>query len=100
MASAVSAHSASSRSITPTARPSPARRLVTAAPIPRAWVRTVTAHDQRLPVRRLVAMPAGPEAGWSAAANPLLPVEEMRALLDRAGIPDSWSLRPPPLNRW
>jgi hypothetical protein len=56
---------------------------------PDAWVRSVAGCDQRLPVRRLVELPADPQAGWSAAANPLLPVEEMRALLDRAGIPDS-----------
>ncbi|MDI9889202.1 hypothetical protein QMZ92_33940 [Streptomyces sp. HNM0645] len=62
---------------------------------PDARVRSVTGHNQRLPVRRLMEMLADPEAGWSAAANPLLPVKEIWALRDRTGIPDSRQLRPP-----
>ncbi len=53
-------------------------------------------HDQRLPVRLLVEMPADPEAGWSAAVNPL-PVEEMRALLDRGWDPGFRAAAPAPV---
>ncbi|GAA4889009.1 hypothetical protein ACFPM3_18890 [Streptomyces coeruleoprunus] len=54
---------------------------------PDAEVRRAAARDPRLPVPRLVELLEDPDAGAAAAANPLLPVAEMEALLERAGVP-------------
>ncbi|WP_123450497.1 hypothetical protein [Streptomyces sp. PanSC19] len=54
---------------------------------PAAGVRQAAALDERLPVARLVELLEDPEVGSAAACNGRLPVEEMRALLDRAGVP-------------
>lgn len=54
---------------------------------PAPEVRATAARDPRLPVRRLVELLEDPRAGSAAAANPSLPVAEMTALLDRAGVP-------------
>lgn len=54
---------------------------------PEAMVREAAARDARLPVRRLVELLEDPWTGSAAAANPVLPVPEMTALLDRAGVP-------------
>ncbi|MFD5268338.1 hypothetical protein [Streptomyces sp. NPDC058335] len=54
---------------------------------PDGSVRAAAAWDGRLPVGRLVELLDDPRAGAAAAANPLLPVAEMTALLDRAGVP-------------
>jgi hypothetical protein len=55
---------------------------------PHAGVREAAAMDRRLPVPRLVELLEDPHVGASAAVNPALPVAEMTALLDRAGVPD------------
>ncbi len=52
-----------------------------------AWVRQTAACDTRLPVHRVVELLDDPDVCRSAATNPLLPVAEMRALLDGAGVP-------------
>ncbi|MFJ7961227.1 hypothetical protein ACIQ62_33535 [Streptomyces sp. NPDC096319] len=52
------------------------------------WVRYAAACDARLPVARIVELLEDPSVGSSAACNRALPVSEMRALLDRAGVPD------------
>ncbi|MFM9496962.1 hypothetical protein ACKI1Q_25465 [Streptomyces galilaeus] len=54
---------------------------------PDGFVRLMAASDRRLAVRRVVELLDDPEVGFAAAANPLLPVAEMTALLDRAGVP-------------
>ncbi|MFE9675319.1 hypothetical protein ACFYO5_14545 [Streptomyces sp. NPDC006259] len=54
---------------------------------PDGFVREAAARDRRLSVGRLVELLDDPQAGSAAAANPLLPVAEMTALLDRAGVP-------------
>ncbi|MFC9396077.1 hypothetical protein ACFTWS_23370 [Streptomyces sp. NPDC057027] len=54
---------------------------------PAVRVREAAALDRRLPVARLLELLEDPKVGWAAACNPLLPVPEMRALLDRAGVP-------------
>ncbi|MFI8767117.1 hypothetical protein ACIGN6_19705 [Streptomyces sp. NPDC053792] len=54
---------------------------------PAASVREAAALDQRLPVARLLELLEDPKVGAAAACNPALPVAEMRALLDRAGVP-------------
>ncbi|MEU1227552.1 hypothetical protein [Streptomyces sp. NPDC005828] len=54
---------------------------------PAVRVREAAALDRRLPVARLLELLEDPEVGRAAACNPLLPVPEMRALLDRAGVP-------------
>ncbi|MGX1273659.1 hypothetical protein [Streptomyces phaeoluteigriseus] len=54
---------------------------------PDGFVRLMAAFDRRLSVRRVVELLDDPEVGFAAAANPLLPVAEMTALLDRAGAP-------------
>ncbi|WP_369143229.1 hypothetical protein [Streptomyces sp. R44] len=54
---------------------------------PAARVREAAALDRRLPVARLVELLDDPKVGAAAACNPALPVTEMRALLDRAGVP-------------
>ncbi|MFF8191091.1 hypothetical protein ACF05L_09480 [Streptomyces bobili] len=54
---------------------------------PDGFVRQAAAFDRRLTVRRVVELLEDPEVGFAAAANPLLPVTEMTALLDRAGVP-------------
>lgn len=54
---------------------------------PAVRVREAASLDRRLPVARLLELPEDPEVGGAAACNPLLPVPEMRALLDRAGVP-------------
>ncbi|WP_086827854.1 hypothetical protein [Streptomyces sp. NRRL B-24572] len=54
---------------------------------PAARVREAAALDRRLPVARLVELLEDPHVGAAAACNPELPVTEMRALLDRAGVP-------------
>ncbi len=51
-------------------------------------VREAAALDPRLPVPRLVELIHDPEDAILAATNPSLPVAEMRALLDRAGVPE------------
>ncbi|CCK25555.1 hypothetical protein BN159_1176 [Streptomyces davaonensis JCM 4913] len=54
-----------------------------------ARVREAAAFDPRLPLPRLVELLNDPhECSAAAAANPSLPVAEMRALLDRAGVPE------------
>lgn len=50
-------------------------------------VRETAARDPRLPVRRVVELLEDPRAGSAAAVNPVLPVAEMVALLDRGGVP-------------
>ncbi|MDX3540211.1 hypothetical protein PV721_39100 [Streptomyces sp. MB09-01] len=47
-------------------------------------------RDPRLPVARIRELLAGPDrdAAAAAAANPALPAEDMRRLLDRAGVPE------------
>jgi hypothetical protein len=55
---------------------------------PDGFVRLAAAFDRRLAVRRVVELLDDPEVGFAAAGNPLLPVAEMTALLDRAGVPD------------
>ncbi|MEV8333917.1 hypothetical protein [Streptomyces niveus] len=52
-----------------------------------AEVRAKAAQDVRLPVGRVVELLADPDVGWAAAGNPVLPVAEMMALLDRGGAP-------------
>ncbi|MET9555973.1 hypothetical protein [Streptomyces sp. NPDC006645] len=52
-----------------------------------AEVRARAARDARLPVGRVVELLADPDVGSAAAGNPALPVVEMTALLDRAGVP-------------
>ncbi|MDX3528408.1 hypothetical protein P1P75_18665 [Streptomyces sp. ID05-39B] len=54
---------------------------------PDGFVRLAAAFDHRLSVNRIVELLDDPEVGFAAAANPLLPVAEMTALLDRAGVP-------------
>ncbi|MFE5595260.1 hypothetical protein [Streptomyces sp. NPDC056549] len=54
---------------------------------PEPRVREAAALDRRLPVARLVELLEDPEVGAAATCNPALPVAEMRALLDRAGVP-------------
>ncbi|MFD6274607.1 hypothetical protein ACFWFI_03305 [Streptomyces sp. NPDC060209] len=54
---------------------------------PEARVRETAACDPRLPIRRLVELLDDPYVGAAAASNAALPVTEMTALLDRAGIP-------------
>ncbi|MFE0256751.1 hypothetical protein [Streptomyces sp. NPDC059010] len=51
-------------------------------------MRRVAAHDPRLPVVRLGELLDDREVGSAAAATPSLPVTEMWALLDRAGVPE------------
>ncbi|MER7534267.1 hypothetical protein ABTX77_05705 [Streptomyces sp. NPDC097704] len=67
---------------------------------PAGRVREAAALDRRLPVARLLELLEDPEVGGAAARNPLLPVPEMRALLDRVGVPglraDESHLRKPP----
>ncbi|MFF0475626.1 hypothetical protein [Streptomyces sp. NPDC004284] len=55
---------------------------------PAGWVRGTAACDPRLPVARIVELLEDPSVGSMAACNRALPVSEMRALLDRAGVPD------------
>ncbi|MER5206449.1 hypothetical protein [Streptomyces sp. NPDC002825] len=55
---------------------------------PEARVRERAGLDRRLPVARLVELLDDPDVGAAAACNPALPVTEMRALLDRVGVPD------------
>ncbi|WP_327412198.1 hypothetical protein [Streptomyces sp. NBC_01233] len=47
-------------------------------------------RDPRLPVARIRELLAGPDrdAAAAAAANPALPAEDMRRMLDRAGVPE------------
>ncbi|MGW6967882.1 hypothetical protein ACWGET_28010 [Streptomyces zaomyceticus] len=54
---------------------------------PAGRVREAAALDRRLPVARLVELLEDPDVGSAAACNRALPVSEMRALLDRAGVP-------------
>lgn len=55
---------------------------------PEACVRADVARDARLSVGRVVELLADPDVGWAAAGNPVLPVAEMTALLDAAGVPE------------
>ncbi|WP_426362981.1 hypothetical protein [Streptomyces sp. E-08] len=55
---------------------------------PEPRVREAAALDRRLPVARVVELLEDPEVGVAAACNRVLPVAEMRALLERAGVPD------------
>ncbi|MEU0398064.1 hypothetical protein ABZ208_36005 [Streptomyces sp. NPDC006208] len=50
-------------------------------------VRDRAGRDPRLPVARLRELLADPDSACSAAANPMLPADDMRTILDRAGIP-------------
>ncbi|WP_405818868.1 hypothetical protein OG705_06015 [Streptomyces sp. NBC_00838] len=61
---------------------------------PDTGVREAAARDPRLPVRRVVELLEDPEAGSAAATHPALPVAEMVALLDRAGVPATVEHRP------
>lgn len=70
----------------PDASPSLVERLSRDANV---IVRQAAAHDPRLPVPRLLELLDDPDLDIVAAANPALPVAEMRALLDRAGVPDA-----------
>ncbi|MFJ6579892.1 hypothetical protein ACIQMY_28510 [Streptomyces sp. NPDC091368] len=54
---------------------------------PAGWVRYAAACDARLRVARIVELLEDPEVGSAAACNRALPVSEMRALLDRSGVP-------------
>ncbi|MFB7449380.1 hypothetical protein [Streptomyces sp. NPDC056194] len=54
---------------------------------PAVRVREAAALDRRLPVARLLELLEDPKVGRAAARSPLPPVPEMRALLDRSGIP-------------
>lgn len=55
---------------------------------PEARVRADVARDARLSVGRVVELLADPDVAWAAAGNPVLPVAEMTALLDAAGVPE------------
>ncbi|MGW8455902.1 hypothetical protein ACWGLO_30860 [Streptomyces niveus] len=55
---------------------------------PDADVRATVALDARLPVARVVELLADPDVASAAAGNPALPVAEMTALLDAAGVPE------------
>lgn len=68
----------------PDASPSLVERL---SRDPAGTVREAAAFDARLPVPRLLELLDDPQMCLVAAANPSLPVAEMRALLDRAGVP-------------
>ncbi|CAL9640807.1 hypothetical protein [Streptomyces sp. enrichment culture] len=68
----------------PDASPSLVERL---SRDPAGRVREVAALDPRLPVPRLIELLHDPDLAYAAAANAALPVAEMRALLDRAGVP-------------
>ncbi|MET4922579.1 hypothetical protein P3L51_09495 [Streptomyces sp. PSRA5] len=68
----------------PEATPELVERLSRA---PEMRVREAAARDARLSVERVVELLEDPDLGSAAACNPVLPVAEMTALLDRAGVP-------------
>ncbi|MFF4922420.1 Mucin-2 [Kitasatospora sp. NPDC001261] len=54
---------------------------------PAVWTRQAAVGDPRLPLHRLREALHVPELASSAGANPVLPEDEMAAVLNRAGVP-------------